>query len=153
MGTILWKLKATLSSPAWVLFTWFGMTGGVSVLATPARFSAPLMTRPVAFDLMANVFAYLNKAEFVALILLLITVRASGRAASWWAVCGVLTLVLVAQSVWLLPALTERAAMVAAGQPLSPSNVHAAYSTLELGKLLLLLGAGVAAAGTRPAAS
>jgi hypothetical protein len=68
VGTILWKLKATPASPAWVLLTWFGMTAGVSVLATPARFSAPLTTRELAFDLMANVFAYLNKAEFAVML-------------------------------------------------------------------------------------
>lgn len=132
-------------SPAWICFTWFGMTAGVSLLATPARFSAPLITRPVALDVGAVVFAALNKAEFVALILLLIVVRVSGLAARWWAVCGVLTLILVAQSAWLLPELTARAGMVANGVEPPPSIAHAAYSLLELSKLALLFVSGIVA--------
>lgn len=139
------KITFALKSPAWICFTWFGMTAGVSLLATPARFSAPLMTRPVALDVGAVVFAVLNKAEFVALILLLIVVRVSGVAARWWAVCGVLTLILVAQSAWLLPELTARAGMVASGIEPPPSIAHAAYSTLELTKLALLFASGVIA--------
>jgi hypothetical protein len=142
---LLTNIKFALQSPAWICFTWFGMTAGVSLLATPARFSAPLMTRPVAFDVGAVVFAVLNKAEFVALIILLIVVRVSGRAAQWWAVCGLLTLILVAQSAWLLPELTARAGMVASGIEPPPSIAHAAYSTLELCKLMLLFACGVVA--------
>lgn len=125
------------------------MTAGVSLLATPARFSAPLITRPVALDVGAAVFAALNKAEFVALILLLIVVRVSGLAARWWAVCGVLTLILVAQSAWLLPELTVRAGMVANGIEPPPSIAHAVYSTLELCKLALLFACGIAASMPR----
>ena len=139
------KLKVALLSPAWICFTWFGMTAGVSLLATPARFSAPLITRPVALDVGAVVFSTLNKAEFIALVVLLIVVRVAGVAARWWAVCGVLTLILVAQSAWLLPELTERAGMVANGIEPPPSIAHAAYSTLELTKLALLFACGVAA--------
>ena len=150
MSAILSTLRNALASPAWVCFTWFGMTAGVSLLATPARFSAPLITRPIAFDVTATVFTVLNKAELMALIVLLIVVRATGRAAQWWALCGVLTLILVSQSAWLIPGLTERAAMVAEGRPLPPSIAHAAYSTLELTKLALLFIAGIVAAGSRP---
>lgn len=153
MNDVLRAAKATLSSPAWLCFTWFGMTAGVSVLATPARFSAELITRPIAFDVTATVFAVLNKAELIALILLLIIVRVSGRAKHWWAFCGVLTLLLIAQSTWLLPELTERAAMVAAGRPLPESIVHSAYTTTELIKLALLFGAGImATAGSKETA-
>ncbi len=148
MSSILVLVRNTLSSPAWICFTWFGMTAGISLLATPARFSAELITRPIAFDVTATVFTVLNKAEFVALILLLITVRASGRAAQWWAVCGILTLILVAQNTWLIPELTERGAMVARGEPLPESIAHAAYSSLELAKLTLLFASGIVAAGS-----
>ena len=145
MSALLPRLKSVFSSPGWVCFTWFGMTAGVSLLATPVKFTAPLLTRPAALDVGAVTFAALNKAEFIALILLLIVVRVSGRAARWWAVCGVLTLVLVAQSAWLLPELTARAGMVASGVELPPSIAHTAYATLEIAKLVLLFTCGVAA--------
>lgn len=140
------RLKAlfdALRSPAWIFFTWFGMTAGLSLLATPARFQAPMISRSDAMELGAFIFAILNKAEFIALILLLIVVRVSGRSSRWWAVCAILTLILVAQSAWLIPELSMRGQMVAQGQPLPPSIAHAAYSTLELTKLTLLFFAGL----------
>lgn len=145
MSRIASQLRAALLTPAWVCYVWFGMTAGVSLLSTTARFAAPLVTRPIALDIGAVTFAMLNKAEFIALIALLVVVRASGRARQWWAICGILALILVAQSAWLLPELTERGAMIAQGTEPPPSIAHAAYSILELLKLLLLFGSGVAA--------
>jgi hypothetical protein len=135
-------LKTVISNPAWVCFTWFGMTAGISLLATPARFTAPTVTRATALDVGRVVFAALNKAELVALIILLIVVRTSGRARSWWAVCGVLALMMLLQSVWLLPALTERTALIVAGIEPAPSALHGIYASVELAKLALLAGSG-----------
>ncbi len=118
------------------------MTAGVSLLATPVRFTATTLTRPVALDVGRVVFAALNKAEFVALIVLLIVVRMTGKAKELWAFCGVLTLILMAQSVWLLPELAARTEQIIAGIEPGTSIAHAAYSILELSKLLLLLYMG-----------
>ena len=109
------------------------------MLATPIRFTAPLMTRPVALDVGRVVFAALNKAELIALLILLIVVRVSGRARELWMQCSVLILILLTQSIWLLPQLTERSLQIIAGSEPPPSVVHGTYSTLELLKLLLLL--------------
>jgi hypothetical protein len=131
-----------IKNPSWICFTWFGMTAGVSLLATPIRFTAATITRPVALDVGQVVFAALNKAELMALVLLLIVVRASGQARSLWAVCGVLALILIAQSAWLLPELAIRTQMILAGQEPPQSYVHAIYSTLELSKLGILFVTG-----------
>ncbi|MDX1516879.1 MAG: hypothetical protein R3288_08570 [Woeseiaceae bacterium] len=136
---------AVLANPAWVCFVWFGMTAGISLLATPVRFGAPLMTREVGLDVARVVFSALNRAELVALVLLLIVIRLSGRAARWWAVGGVLTLIVLAQSAWLLPELAARTELVVSGIEPPPSHLHATYSVLELGKLGILLMAGFAA--------
>jgi hypothetical protein len=121
------------------------MTAGVSLLATPIRFSAATITRPIALDVGRVVFSALNKAEFVALVLLLITVRVSGQARSLWAVCGLLALILIAQSAWLLPELAMRTQMIINGQEPPQSYVHAIYSTLELSKLAILFVTGFVA--------
>ena len=136
------RFLTVLRNPAWVCLIWFGMTGGVSLLATPVRFSAATITRPVALDVGQVVFAALNKAEFVALILLLIVVRVSDRAKSLWAGCGALALILFAQSLWLLPRLSARTQQIIAGIEPAPSYVHGVYSVLELSKLCLLLYLG-----------
>ena len=125
------------------------MTAGVSVLSTFARFSAPTVTREVAIDIGRVTFTALNKAELIALIVLLVVVRLSNRARRWWVICALLTLVLIAQSVWLLPELSARAEMIVAGIEPAPSNLHTSYSALEMTKLALLLVAGFIALGER----
>ena len=136
------RLRDAVRSPAWICFVWFGMTAGISLLATPLRFSAPAITRSVALDVGRVVFAGLNKAEFVALIILLVLVRVSGLAKKMWAGCSAIALILIAQSAWLLPELSARAVRIVAGEDVPPSYVHATYSILELSKLLLLLYLG-----------
>lgn len=139
------RIKKALANPAWILFTWFGMTAGVSLLATPVRFSAPSITRPVALDVGRVVFSALNRAELIALILLLIVLRTSGRARRWWAVGATLALIVFIQSVWLLPELAERTQIVISGAEPPPSFVHGAYSILELSKLGILFVSGFVA--------
>ena len=136
------RILAVMQNPAWVCLIWFGMTAGVSLLATSARFSAPTITRPIALDVGQVVFAALNKAELVALILLLIVVRVSGKAKELWGWCGAIALILLAQSMWLVPALSARTQQIIAGIEPPPSYLHGAYSVLELSKLLLLLYLG-----------
>lgn len=118
------------------------MTIGVAMIATPARFSAATITRPIALDVGRVVFAALNKAELAALIILLVIVRVSGKATQLWAVCGVLGLIVIAQSAWLLPELAERTQMIISGVEPPKSYAHAIYSSLELLKIGLLLYVG-----------
>lgn len=141
--SIVRRARAAFSNPAWILFTWFGMTAGISLLATPLRFSAPLVTREIGLDIGRVVFAALNKAELVALILLLLVTRVSGRARHWWGIGAVLTLIVLAQSIWLLPELAARAEMIVAGIEPPESYLHATYSIIELLKLGILFAAGV----------
>ena len=118
------------------------MTAGISLLATPVRFTAPLITRPVALDVGRVVFAALNNAEFIALLILLIVVRVSGKARELWMQCSTLLLILLVQSIWLLPQLAARSLQIAAGVEPAPSMLHGTYSVLELLKLTLLLYLG-----------
>lgn len=136
-------ILAVIKSPAWVCLIWLGMTAGVSLLATPARFTAETITRPIALDVGRVVFAALNKLEFVALIILLILIRLSGRAKELWAGAATLTLILIMQAMWLLPQLVERSDQIIAGIEPAPSMAHAVYSVLELLKIFLLLYVGL----------
>ncbi len=136
------RIRNAILNPAWVCFTWLGMTIGISLLATPVRFSAPSITRPVALDVGRVVFAALNKAELAALVLLLVVVRLSGRSAVLWAWCGLLALIVIAQGAWLIPELAARTDVVLAGGEPPPSNAHALYATLELAKIAVLAWVG-----------
>lgn len=143
--TTIARIRSALSNPGWVCLVWFGMTAGVSLLAVPAQFAAPAATRAVSLDVARAIFTVLNKAELVALVLLLIVVRVSGNARKWWAACSLLAFIILLQTVWLLPELADRARMILSGTEPPPSIAHAAYSTLELVKLGMLLLLGLAA--------
>ena len=147
--SVLQGIRNALLNPAWVCFTWAGLTIGVSLLATPARFAAETITRPVALDVGRVVFATLNKVEMGALVALLIVVRLSGRSRNLWAWCSVLALIVVAQGAWLIPELSARTDIVIAGGTLPSSHAHAIYSTLELFKIGLLTGLGLRLLGER----
>ena len=113
------------------------------MIATPARFTAASITRPVALDVGRVVFAALNKIELLALVLLLIVVRVSGRSARLWAWCSALALIVLAQGTWLIPELAARTDIILAGGEPPPSYAHAIYATLELAKIGILLVVGV----------
>lgn len=146
-STVAYRLRRAFSNPAWICFTWFGLTAGISVLATPVRFASQELARDTKFEVARIVFTALNKAELVALVLFLIVIRVSGAASRWWAIAGLLVLIVMAQSVFLLPELAERTDMVVRGIEPPPSYVHAAYSTLEMTKLAILFVTGIVALG------
>lgn len=135
-------MMTILRNPAWTSFTWLGMTAGVSLLATPLRFGAETITRAVALDVGRVVFNGLNKAEFVLLVIVLVQLRVSGHTRALWMPAFALALILIVQASWLLPELSARTDIVIAGGEPPPSIAHAAYSTLELGKLALLAFTG-----------
>lgn len=131
-----------LRNPAWLCFAWFGLTAGISFLEAPVKFTAPALSREAALDVGRVVFAALNKAELVALILTLILVRASDLARTLWAPCAALALIVIAQSAWLLPELSRRSLQIVSGVEPPTSPAHAIYGVLELVKLALLLYLG-----------
>ena len=136
------NLKKSVLNPGWLCFSWFGMTAAISLLESPARFAAPALSRAAALDLGRVVFAALNRAELIALVLLLLLVRISGTARRFWGETGALALIVMAQSVWLLPALAARSLEILAGSEPEPSLAHPIYIVLEMLKLLLLLSLG-----------
>ena len=136
------RIRNALLNPAWICFVWAGMTVGISMIATPVRFTAESITRPVALDVGRVVFAALNKAELLALVLLLVVVRVSGRSREMWAWCAVLIIIVLAQGAWLIPELAARTDIIMSGGEPPPSSAHAIYSALEIIKIGLLLFLG-----------
>jgi hypothetical protein len=143
--TVSKRIRNAIMNPAWVCFLWVGITVGVTMIATPVRFTAPSITRPIALDVGRVVFAALNKAELAALVVLLVVVRVAGLARKWWGICAFLALIVLAQGVWLIPELAARTEIILAGGEPPSSFAHAIYSTLELIKIALLLFFGFSA--------
>lgn len=146
---VIQRIRSALLNPAWVCFTWLGITVGISLIATTARFSSEAISREIALDVSRVVFAALNRSELVALVLLLVVVRVSGRSRALWAWCAVLILILLAQGVWLIPELSARTDVILAGGEPPASHVHAIYSTLELVKIAILATMGMRALAER----
>jgi hypothetical protein len=134
-------------SLAAVCLLWAGMVLGISVLEAPVKFQAPTLTREVGMDVGRTVFSAFNKVEIGWSLLsfwLFIIVRPFHRAPRVLRVLlPLLWLVVLLQSVFLLPALVQRALLVMHGQPLPASPIHALYSSSELIKLLSLIACGV----------
>lgn len=125
---------------------WAGMVLGISCLEAPVKFTTPSLTRPVALDVGRVVFSAFNKVEIgwsMLLFWLFIIVRPFYRVPKLVGVLFVsLWLIVIFQSLVLLPMLTQRALLVMQGQPLSASPVHALYTSTEFIKLISLLFLG-----------
>ncbi len=141
------KFLYKLKNPAWLCFSWFGVSLGVAGIATPVRFATPSLSREVAADVGRAVFLALNKVELGLLVGVLILIRVSGRSRDYLVPGALLALIVIVQSAWLLPELAARADMIAAGDTPPETMAHSLYSALELAKYGMLFWIGFAALG------
>ncbi len=141
------KFLYKLKNPAWLCFSWFGISLGVAGIATPVRFATTSLSREVAADVGRAVFLALNKVELALLVGLLVLIRVSGRSRDYLVPGAALALIVIIQSAWLLPELAARADMIAAGDTPPKTMAHSLYSALELGKYAMLFWIGFAALG------
>lgn len=127
-----------------VALVWAGMTLGVSGLATPVKFTAPSLTLPVALDVGRVTFHLLGEVEWgFAIAVVLAGIAAQMR---WlWLPAGIVVAIVVAQALWLLPALDVRALTVIAGGTPPESGLHTWYIAAEAIKLAMLLVVGIGA--------
>ena len=147
-------MKRLLLSPGPVLLIWLGLVIGISFIEAPVKFTAPTLTRPVAFDVGRVVFTALNRAELVLFALTLVLAFVAERRRLFWVAIAALAAMLAAQTLWLLPELVARSEMVIAGNEPPPSVAHGVYAGIEVAKVLLLAWLGIyALAGVRTGAA
>lgn len=117
---------------------WAGLLMGVSFIATPAKFCAPSLPRPVALEVGRTTFAIWNNVEW--LLLTVVTLVILGAKASLFSLVatGALNLLLMAQSMILLPGLNKRVAAIIGGGRPAPSSDHATYIGIDILKLCIL---------------
>lgn len=125
-----------------VTWAWLGLVVGVSFVATPIKFTAESLTRPVALDVGQVTFHLLNRIEWaLAAALIVVVWRTTAPAPRPPSVlvltCGVVVIV-VLQTVWLLPELDDRTAAVIAGADLPASPLHTIFGVLEVAKVATL---------------
>lgn len=135
-----------LSRPVWlaaigaIALLWLGMVVGVSFIATPVKFAAASLTRPVAFDVGGVTFALFSRIEWAMCLIFALLMLAGRPDIRRLSVLVVIVAIVVLQGVWLLPELNIRAAAVMAGKPLPPSIHHGVFAAVEVTKALLLAG-------------
>jgi hypothetical protein len=128
-----------------VPFIWFGMVLAISFVEAPLKFQAPGITLPLGLGIGRLVFFALNKMEIVCAVLLLIAFwRGRSNTKTETTSLGAILLILVLETVWLLPVLDARAELVLAGTVPPFSNMHLVYIAFDAAKLLLLFTLGIA---------
>ena len=122
---------------------WAGMVLGVSFLATPAKFLAPSLSRPIALDVGRQTFRIFGRVELALTAFLGLRAAASVRQRSPLALAP--GLFVLAQALWLRPRLDARTRQIAQnGVTTSPSSgLHLAYVACEVAKLAALLTLGL----------
>lgn len=126
-------------------FLWIGFVCAISFMEAWLKFRAPGITRALGLGIGRLVFSALNKVEwFFALTLVVCYFVFKQKMALTGSLCYFVPLViLLLQTVWLLPALDARAELHIKGSSVPRSNLHFYYVILELVKVVLLICSGV----------
>lgn len=127
------------------LFIWIGFVTAISFLEAWLKFRAPGVTLAIGLGIGRLVFRALNKVEWVlALMIMGSALWYRNRGAFWPDVFFFLALfVLIIQTIWLLPIMNKRAALLINGMRVERSNMHVYFVAGELIKVVSLCLAGV----------
>jgi len=124
-----------------IIGIWVGMILGISFMEAPLKFRAPNMTMQLALGVGKIVFNALNKVEIcfsMIVLAALFFMRHHLDAVIIYLLIGIVLIVLL-QSLWLLPLLDARAEIVIQGGTPPPSHKHLIYVICELSKVILLI--------------
>jgi hypothetical protein len=128
-----------------VAWLWAGIVIGVSFVATPAKFRAGSLERPVALDVGRATFEALNRLEWALAATLVVLLAAQSRrgeraARRMVGAHAVVVAAVSAQALWLLPVLDERVASIIAGNEPGGGGwrLHGLYGLSEVAKLFAL---------------
>jgi hypothetical protein len=128
-------------------FIWLGLVGGLSFLEAPLKFTAPGITLELGLGIGRLVFYWLNKIELVLAGLFVfgyLVARPRGKFVL--AAALIVGIILLLQTLWLLPVLDLRAEAVIAGTASPGSSTHIVYIGLEVIKFILLPAIGAVTA-------
>lgn len=125
-------------------FVWFGMIGAISFMEAPLKFTAPNITLALGLGIGRIVFQTLNKIEIFLALLMLVSLFASHPKNKFPVLAfGAIFILLILETVWLLPVLDARAEIIIGGGTPPESNLHLVYIVFDAAKFLLLFALGV----------
>ncbi len=126
-------------------FIWIGFICAISFMEAWMKFQAPGITLPLGLGIGRMVFQALNKVEWVMCIAILINLIFVGKDILKFKNTTFLIsfILLIAQTVWLLPALDARAQLIIDGEHIAPSNLHVYFVLMEGIKTICLFIFGI----------
>ncbi|ADV51176.1 hypothetical protein Celal_3932 [Cellulophaga algicola DSM 14237] len=124
-----------------ITFIWVGFIGAISFMEAWLKFRAPGIDTALGLGIGQLVFSALNRVEITSAVLILILSIASKekKALRLQGLFYTAVVILVLQSVWLLPALDTRADLIRAGVSLAKSKLHLWYVLVEIIKITCLI--------------
>lgn len=126
-------------------FLWIGFVCAISFMEAWLKFRAPGIIVPLGLGIGRLVFNALNKVEWVFAAAIIANIIWIGtKLWKWQSLLFIVPLILLLmQTLWLLPALDARAELHIQGELLSPSNLHFYYAGIELIKVACLGDFGI----------
>jgi hypothetical protein len=118
---------------------WCGMLLAIGFIEAPLKFKAPGITRELGLGIGKLVFSALNTVEIVFAIVFTAALFAFVNQKTVRFLFGLIVIILLLQTFWLIPVLARRADAFIAGSPPPESLIHIVYIGLESIKILLLL--------------
>ncbi|RBQ08802.1 hypothetical protein [Pedobacter miscanthi] len=118
---------------------WAGLLAGISFLEAPLKFQAPGITIPLGLGIGQLVFQALNKIEMVLLVIILACSLPAPLTHIRSILLFTITILLMADTFWLLPILDERAKQVLSGHAGIKSYHHVLYIMIDVIKFLALI--------------
>lgn len=127
------------------VFLWIGFVSAISFMEAWLKFRAPGVNLSLGLGIGRVVFNALNKVECFFAIFLVAGFLSIGRfqitPEKFWIIAPVLILTL--QTLWMLPALDQRAKMHLKGQNVPRSSLHFYYVAFEVIKVISLFIFGI----------
>ena len=124
-------------------FLWAGVALGGSLVAAPAKFRAPSLTRPVALEVGRAQFLWVGVTEAVLCAVLIVALIIGDSGGLRWLVVPIL--VFGIQRLAIMPPLDSRTRRLIREERVGPSRLHQVYVVLEVVKFAALVIGGVAA--------
>ncbi|MEO2062310.1 MAG: hypothetical protein ABGW97_04980 [Christiangramia sp.] len=117
-------------------FLWIGFVGAISFMESWLKFKAPGITVKLGLGIGRLVFSVLNKIELILAIAIMTNLTVEGDILNFWNLLFfVPLLLLIVQTLWLLPALDVRAVNSIKGEALSKTHLHFYYVGMEVVKV------------------
>lgn len=127
------------------VFLWLGFVLSISFMEAWLKFQAPGISVPLGLGIGKLVFGALNLMEwvFTAIVAANFFLGSNKSLEKPKMLFLIPVLLLLVQSIWLLPALDVRATALIAGQEIAESNLHYFYVGCEIIKVVALFLLGI----------